>query len=80
MDKNRHHGSGCIGRRGFGNMKNANDHLTDDPHINVSKMEVSVFSRRVALQESLNGRFEKRHVEDPAKSVSSTTQEQNTSQ
>jgi len=54
-----------------------NDRLTDDPHIDASDIEVSVSKREVTLSGHVNNRFEKRHAEDLAESVSGVTHVQN---
>jgi len=54
-----------------------NDRLTDDPHIDASDIEVSVSNREVTLSGHVNNRFEKRHAEDIAESVSGVTHVQN---
>ena len=54
-----------------------NDRLTDDPHIDASEIEVSVSGREVTLSGTVNSRFEKRHADDIAESVSGVTHVQN---
>ncbi len=54
-----------------------NDRLTDDPHIDASEIEVSVQSREVTLTGTVGSRFEKRHAEDIAESVSGVAHVQN---
>ena len=54
-----------------------NDRLTDDPHIDASEIEVSVQNREVTLTGQVGSRFEKRHAEDIAESVSGVTHVQN---
>ncbi len=54
-----------------------NDRLTDDPHIDASDVEVTVQNREVTLSGTVNSRFEKRHAEDIAESVSGVTHVQN---
>jgi hypothetical protein len=54
-----------------------NDRLTDDPHIDASEIEVSVQTREVTLSGTVNSRFEKRHAEDLAESVSGVAHVQN---
>ncbi len=54
-----------------------NDRLTDDPHIDASDIEVTVQNREVTLSGTVNSRFEKRHAEDIAESVSGVTHVQN---
>lgn len=58
-------------------MEDVNDRLTDDPHIDASEIEVSVSGREVTLSGMVNRRFEKRHAEDIAESVSGVTHVQN---
>lgn len=58
-------------------MEDVNDRLTDDPHIDASEIEVSVSNREVTLSGTVNSRFEKRHAEDIAESVSGVTHVQN---
>ncbi|HZH51967.1 MAG TPA: BON domain-containing protein [Microvirga sp.] len=53
------------------------DRLTDDPHIDASDIEVTVSNREVTLSGTVNSRFEKRHAEDIAESVSGVTHVQN---
>ncbi len=57
--------------------EDVNDRLTDDPHIDASEIEVSVSSREVTLSGTVNSRFEKRHAEDLAESVSGVAHVQN---
>jgi osmotically-inducible protein OsmY len=57
--------------------EDVNDRLTDDPHIDASEIEVSVSNREVTLSGTVNSRFEKRHAEDIAESVSGVTHVQN---
>jgi osmotically-inducible protein OsmY len=54
-----------------------NDRLTDDPHIDASDIEVSVSNREVTLSGHVASRFEKRHAEDLAESVSGVAHVQN---
>lgn len=54
-----------------------NDRLTDDPHIDASEIDVSVSNREVTLNGTVNSRFEKRHAEDLAESVSGVGHVQN---
>jgi Flp pilus assembly secretin CpaC len=54
-----------------------NDRLTDDPHLDASEIEVSVTNREVTLSGTVNSRFEKRHAEDIAESVSGVAHVQN---
>jgi osmotically-inducible protein OsmY len=54
-----------------------NDRLTDDPHIDASDIEVTVSSREVTLSGHVGSRFEKRHAEDIADSVSGVSHVQN---
>ncbi|WP_134496348.1 BON domain-containing protein [Microvirga pakistanensis] len=58
-------------------MEDVNDRLTEDPHIDASEIEVSVSNREVTLSGTVNSRFEKRHAEDIAASVSGVTHVQN---
>ncbi len=58
-------------------LEDVNDRLTDDPHIDASDIDVSVSSREVTLQGTVRSRFEKRHAEDLAESVSGVTHVQN---
>jgi hypothetical protein len=58
-------------------LEDVNDRLTDDPHIDASEIEVSVSNREVTLSGTVNSRFEKRHAEDIAESVSGVTHVQN---
>lgn len=58
-------------------LEDVNDRLTDDPHIDASEIEVSVSDREVTLSGTVNSRFEKRHAEDIAESVSGVTHVQN---
>ena len=54
-----------------------NDRLTDDPHVDASEIEVSVSNREVTLTGTVHSRFEKRHAEDIAESVSGVAHVQN---
>jgi len=58
-------------------LDDVNDRLTDDPHIDASEIEVSVSNREVTLSGTVNSRFEKRHAEDIAESVSGVSHVQN---
>lgn len=58
-------------------MEDVNDRLTDDPHIDASEIEVSVAGREVTLTGTVSSRFEKRHAEDLAESVSGVSHVQN---
>jgi hypothetical protein len=58
-------------------MEDVNDRLTEDPHIDASEIEVRVEGREVTLTGTVNSRFEKRHAEDLAESVSGVTHVQN---
>ncbi|MET0527884.1 MAG: BON domain-containing protein [Microvirga sp.] len=58
-------------------MEDVNDRLTDDPHLDASEIEVSVTGREVTLTGTVNSRFEKRHAEDLAESVSGVSHVQN---
>jgi hypothetical protein len=53
------------------------DRLTDDPHIDASDIEVAVQNREVTLSGTVSSRFEKRHAEDIAESVSGVAHVQN---
>src|SRR3712207_5795092 len=57
--------------------EDVNDRLTDDPHVDASEIEVSVHNREVTLTGTVNSRFEKRHAEDLAESVSGVAHVQN---
>jgi osmotically-inducible protein OsmY len=57
--------------------EDVNDRLTDDPHVDASEIEVSVSNREVTLTGTVNSRFEKRHAEDLAESVSGVAHVQN---
>jgi osmotically-inducible protein OsmY len=57
--------------------EDVNDRLTDDPHLDASEIEVSVTGREVTLTGTVNSRFEKRHAEDLAESVSGVSHVQN---
>ena len=54
-----------------------NDRLTDDPHVDASEIEVAVQNREVTLTGTVSTRFEKRHAEDIAESVSGVAHVQN---
>ncbi|HZH11647.1 MAG TPA: BON domain-containing protein [Microvirga sp.] len=58
-------------------MEDVNDRLTEDPHLDALEIEVSVSNREVTLSGTVNSRFEKRHAEDIAESVSGVTHVQN---
>ncbi len=58
-------------------LEDVNDRLTEDPHIDASEIEVRVENREVTLTGTVNSRFEKRHAEDLAESVSGVTHVQN---
>lgn len=58
-------------------LEDVNDRLTDDPHLDASEIEVRVEGREVTLVGTVNSRFEKRHAEDLAESVSGVTHVQN---
>ena len=58
-------------------LEDVNDRLTDDPHIDASEIQVSVSNREVTLDGTVNSRFEKRHAEDLAESVSGVGHVQN---
>lgn len=57
--------------------EDVNDRLTDDPHIDASDIEAAVSNREVTLSGMVGSRFEKRHAEDLAESVSGVTHVQN---
>jgi osmotically-inducible protein OsmY len=57
--------------------EDVNDRLTDDPHVDASEIDVSVSDREVTLSGTVGSRFEKRHAEDLAESVSGVTHVQN---
>lgn len=57
--------------------EDVNDRLTEDPHVDASEIEVAVSNREVTLSGTVNSRFEKRHAEDIAESVSGVTHVQN---
>jgi osmotically-inducible protein OsmY len=50
--------------------EDVNDRLSDDSHIDASEIDVSVNNCEVTLTGSVNSRWEKRHAEDLAESVS----------
>ncbi|WP_262029422.1 BON domain-containing protein [Microvirga sp. Mcv34] len=58
-------------------MEDVNDRLTEDPHIDASEIEVRVENREITLTGTVNSRFEKRHAEDLAESVSGVAHVQN---
>jgi osmotically-inducible protein OsmY len=58
-------------------LEDVNDRLTEDPHIDASEIDVSVSNREVTLNGTVNSRFEKRHAEDLAESVSGVGHVQN---
>ncbi|MEZ0169841.1 BON domain-containing protein [Microvirga sp. TS319] len=58
-------------------LDDVNDRLTDDPHVDASEIEVSVSNREITLSGTVNSRFEKRHAEDIAESVSGVAHVQN---
>jgi hypothetical protein len=58
-------------------LEDVNDRLTEDPHIDASEIEVRVENREVTLSGTVNSRFEKRHAEDLAESISGVTHVQN---
>lgn len=58
-------------------LEDVNDRLTDDPHVDASEIHVEVQNREVTLTGTVNSRFEKRHAEDLAESVSGVTHVQN---
>jgi osmotically-inducible protein OsmY len=57
--------------------EDVNDRLTDDPHIDASDIDVLVSNREVTLNGTVKNRFEKRHAEDLAESVSGVSHVQN---
>jgi osmotically-inducible protein OsmY len=57
--------------------EDVNDRLTDDPHIDASEIDVTVSNREVTLSGTVNSRFEKRHAEDLAETISGVTHVQN---
>jgi osmotically-inducible protein OsmY len=57
--------------------EDVNDRLTDDPHVDASEIEVTVSNREVTLSGTVNSRFEKRHAEDLAETISGVTHVQN---
>ncbi|MBJ6124768.1 BON domain-containing protein [Microvirga splendida] len=58
-------------------LEDVNDRLTEDPHVDASEIDVRVENREVTLTGTANSRFEKRHAEDIAESVSGVTHVQN---
>lgn len=58
-------------------VEDVNDRLTDDPHLDASEIEVTVANQEVTLSGTVQSRFEKRHAEDLAESVSGITHVQN---
>lgn len=58
-------------------LEDVSDRLTEDPHIDASEIEVRVDKREVTLSGTVTNRFEKRHAEDIAESVSGVTHVQN---
>lgn len=74
MDENRgqHKGKGPKGyARSDDRIKeDVNDRLSDDSEIDASEIDVSVTSCEVMLTGTVNSRWEKRHAEDIAESVS----------
>ncbi len=87
--ENRHGGGmrGTGGHRGRGPkgyqrsdariLEDVNERLTEDPHIDASEIAVTVADREVTLTGTVNSRFEKRHAEDLAESVSGVSHVQN---
>jgi osmotically-inducible protein OsmY len=57
--------------------EDVNDRLTDDPHIDASEIEIMVSTREVTLNGTVKSRFEKRHAEDLAESISGVNHVQN---
>ncbi|WP_262296679.1 BON domain-containing protein [Microvirga sesbaniae] len=58
-------------------LEDVNDRLTEDPHLDASEIEVRVENREVTLTGTVNSRFEKRHAEDLAESISGVSHVQN---
>lgn len=58
-------------------LEDVNDRLTDDPHIDAFDIDVVVSNREVTLNGTVSSRFEKRHAEDLAESVSGVSHVQN---
>ncbi|NIX76286.1 BON domain-containing protein [Microvirga terricola] len=58
-------------------LEDVNDHLTDDPYIDATDIEVSATEGEVTLSGTVASRFEKRHAEDLADSVSGIKHVQN---
>jgi osmotically-inducible protein OsmY len=58
-------------------LEDVNDRLTEDPHIDASEIDVTVTGREVTLAGTVSSRFEKRHAEDLADSISGVTHVQN---
>jgi osmotically-inducible protein OsmY len=58
-------------------LEDVNDRLTEDPDVDASDIEVRVENREVTLSGTVNSRFEKRHAEDVAESVSGVAHVQN---
>jgi osmotically-inducible protein OsmY len=58
-------------------LEDVNDRLTEDPDVDASEIEVRVENREVTLSGTVNSRFEKRHAEDVAESVSGVAHVQN---
>lgn len=58
-------------------LEDINDRLTEDPHLDATDVEVTVHSREVTLNGTVGSRFEKRHAEDIADSVSGVAHVQN---
>ncbi|MBF9234319.1 BON domain-containing protein [Microvirga alba] len=58
-------------------LEDVNDRLTDDPNIDATEIEVTVLNCEVTLAGTVNSRFEKRHAEDIADSVSGVRHVQN---
>ncbi|QRM30702.1 BON domain-containing protein [Microvirga sp. VF16] len=75
----RHRGRGPKGyqRSDARILEDVNDRLTEDPHIDASEIEVTVAGREITLTGTVSSRFEKRHAEDLADSVSGVTHVQN---
>lgn len=58
-------------------QEDVSDRLYDDPHIDASHIEVSVSGGEVTLNGFVNSRFDKRHAEDIADTVSGVRHVQN---
>jgi osmotically-inducible protein OsmY len=58
-------------------LEDVNDRLTEDQHVDASEIDVRVENREVTLSGTVRSRFEKRHAEDVAESVSGVAHVQN---